>query len=109
MILYYVILSSHHVIPNSLYVILNIVKNLSVCTNIESLTPLEILRSAQDDNVECKHTLHVIRNVSLHHDILNVVKNLSVCTNIESLTPLEILRFAQDDKTQRGDASTSSA
>ena len=72
-------------------------KNLSVCTNIESLTPLEILHSAQDDNVECKHTLHVIRNVSLHHDILNVVKNLSVCTNIESLTPLEIFRFAQDD------------
>ena len=34
-------------------VILNVVKNLSVCTNIESLTTIEILRSAQDDNVEC--------------------------------------------------------
>ena len=75
-------LSTHHVI-------LNVVKNLSVCTNAERLASLEILRSAQDDNVKYKHTLYVI---------LNAVKNLAVCTYPERLSNLEILRFAQDDR-----------
>ena len=69
-------------------VILNAVKNLAASTNIQRLANLEILRSAQDDNVGCKHALYVI---------LNAVKNLSGSTYIDHYATLEILRLAQDD------------
>ena len=63
----YILVSKRVLFVVTLYhVILNAVKNLSVCTNAERLASLEILRFAQDDNVDCKHTLHAILNVSLY-------------------------------------------
>ena len=99
------------------HVILNVVKNLSeridVGAIVDSCAIPEILRSAQDDNTECKHTICIILNVSppqfilnaSHYNvILNVVKNLSeridVGAIVEGCAILEILRYAQDDNVE---------
>ena len=74
-----------------LYVILNEVKNLTVSTDGDRRTNLEILRFAQDD------VLCYVQMLVLSYVILNEVKNLEVNTDDDRHTNLEILRFTQDD------------